>query len=67
MWRSRFLIPVVIYACAAIARAEAPNVVLITIDTTRADRMGFLGASFSAGNSAEEWLSHSGVYRIHDS
>jgi arylsulfatase A-like enzyme/thioredoxin-like negative regulator of GroEL len=43
MWRSRFLIPVVIYTCAAIARAEAPNVVLITIDTTRADRMGFLG------------------------
>jgi len=27
-----------------VAWAEAPNVVLITIDTTRADRMGFLGS-----------------------
>ncbi len=26
------------------ARAEAPNVILITLDTTRADRMGFLGS-----------------------
>ena len=25
------------------ARAEAPNIILITVDTTRADRMGFLG------------------------
>jgi arylsulfatase A-like enzyme/Tfp pilus assembly protein PilF len=27
------------------ARAEAPNVILITVDTTRADRMGFLGST----------------------
>src|SRR5437867_10729266 len=26
------------------AHAEAPNIILITIDTTRADRMGFLGS-----------------------
>lgn len=25
------------------ARAEAPNIILVTVDTTRADRMGFLG------------------------
>jgi arylsulfatase A-like enzyme/Flp pilus assembly protein TadD len=27
-----------------LARAEAPNIILITVDTTRADRMGFLGS-----------------------
>jgi len=27
---------------AAFARADAPNIILITVDTTRADRMGFL-------------------------
>lgn len=26
-----------------LARAEAPNIIVITLDTTRADRMGFLG------------------------
>src|SRR5712664_5000725 len=26
------------------AQAEAPNIILITVDTTRADRMGFLGS-----------------------
>src|SRR5438270_4321405 len=26
------------------ARAEAPNIIVITVDTTRADRMGFLGS-----------------------
>jgi choline-sulfatase len=29
---------------AGVAWAEAPNIILITIDTTRADRMGFLGS-----------------------
>ena len=28
---------------SATAWAEAPNVIFITVDTTRADRMGFLG------------------------
>ncbi len=32
--------------CASLsARAEAPNIILITVDTTRADRMGFLGST----------------------
>ncbi len=26
------------------SRAEAPNIILVTVDTTRADRMGFLGS-----------------------
>jgi len=29
---------------AAAARTQAPNIILITLDTTRADRMGFLGS-----------------------
>ena len=33
---------------AAAARAETPNIVLITVDTTRADRMGFLGSKLNA-------------------
>ncbi len=28
---------------ARFAWAEAPNIILVTVDTTRADRMGFLG------------------------
>jgi arylsulfatase A-like enzyme/Flp pilus assembly protein TadD len=33
-----------IFALAVIARAEAPNIIFVTVDTTRADRMGFLGS-----------------------
>ena len=29
---------------SVLSRAEAPNIILITVDTTRADRMGFLGS-----------------------
>src|SRR4249920_2847844 len=38
----RFLL-VLGFLGSAIAWAEAPNIVFITVDTTRADRMGFLG------------------------
>src|SRR5438876_2506664 len=30
------------------AQAEAPNIIFITVDTTRADRMGFLGSKLNA-------------------
>jgi arylsulfatase A-like enzyme/Flp pilus assembly protein TadD len=30
------------------AQAEAPNIIFITVDTTRADRMGFLGSKLGA-------------------
>src|SRR3954471_6877075 len=30
---------------SSLASAEAPNIILITVDTTRADRMGFLGST----------------------
>lgn len=35
------------FTCAliAISHAEAPNIILVTVDTTRADRMGFLGSN----------------------
>src|SRR2546421_1110739 len=33
---------------ATAARAEAPNIILITVDTTRADRVGFLGSTANA-------------------
>ena len=34
----------IILGASLTARAEAPNIILITVDTTRADRMGFLGS-----------------------
>jgi arylsulfatase A-like enzyme/Flp pilus assembly protein TadD len=43
---TRWLLSFVLLACAiAIAApAERPNIIVITLDTTRADRMGFLGS-----------------------
>jgi len=41
MWRA-FLFFILLIA--GVAWAEAPNIILITVDTTRADRMGFLGS-----------------------
>lgn len=44
MWVLRRLLGVGLLAgCAFAATASPPNILLITIDTTRADRMGFLG------------------------
>jgi arylsulfatase A-like enzyme/Tfp pilus assembly protein PilF len=41
----RFLVWAVLVLCAPLhAFAESPNIILITLDTTRADRMGFLGS-----------------------
>ena len=40
----RFLGLFLVAGFALAANAAPPNVVLITIDTTRADRMGFLGS-----------------------
>jgi arylsulfatase A-like enzyme/thioredoxin-like negative regulator of GroEL len=45
MWRSWFLFFPFIWSLTTLARAEAPNIVLVTVDTTRADRMGFLGCT----------------------
>ena len=33
----------VVLGASTLVRAEAPNIIFITVDTTRADRMGFLG------------------------
>ena len=41
----RLLLLILLLACApSLLRAEAPNIIFITVDTTRADRMGFLGS-----------------------
>jgi arylsulfatase A-like enzyme/cytochrome c-type biogenesis protein CcmH/NrfG len=42
--RHFLLIWLIVLAATLWARAEAPNIVFITLDTTRADRMGFLGS-----------------------
>jgi arylsulfatase A-like enzyme/Flp pilus assembly protein TadD len=43
--RRPFLVLLLFFvAGATCAQAEAPNIILITVDTTRADRMGFLGS-----------------------
>jgi arylsulfatase A-like enzyme/cytochrome c-type biogenesis protein CcmH/NrfG len=44
MRRSRLPFLLIILGAGLAARAEAPNIILITVDTTRADRMGFLGS-----------------------
>src|SRR5437899_4461370 len=43
MRRSFFLLFLLLLAARLPVHAEAPNIVFITVDTTRADRMGFLG------------------------
>ena len=41
----RWLMLLFLLGCGnALAAATVPNVIIITLDTTRADRMGFLGA-----------------------
>jgi arylsulfatase A-like enzyme/Flp pilus assembly protein TadD len=43
MPRSWFFAFITVLTASLAARAEAPNIIVITVDTTRADRMGFLG------------------------
>jgi len=44
MRRSWLPLLLIFLGASLVARAEAPNIVFITVDTTRADRMGFLGS-----------------------
>jgi choline-sulfatase len=44
MRRSFLLMLFLLLGTRALLRAEAPNIIFITVDTTRADRMGFLGS-----------------------
>src|ERR1700738_1756223 len=41
--RRSFVLLLLLIGARLSVRAEAPNIVFITVDTTRADRMGFLG------------------------
>jgi len=43
MLRSLLVLAIFAMCCSLAAFAAPPNIILITIDTTRADRMGFLG------------------------
>ena len=43
--RRSFLLTLLLVLCVPLLlRAEVPNIIFITVDTTRADRMGFLGS-----------------------
>jgi arylsulfatase A-like enzyme/Flp pilus assembly protein TadD len=44
MRRAIILCLLVLFPALAAAAADAPNIILITLDTVRADRMGFLGS-----------------------
>src|SRR5690348_468782 len=44
MRRARLPLLLIILGASLFAHAEAPNIVFITVDTTRADRMGFLAS-----------------------
>lgn len=40
----RCCLPILLLIAASLYAAEKPNIILVTLDSTRADRMGFLGA-----------------------
>src|SRR6266403_389131 len=44
MRRSFLLILLLVLGSRVLLRAEAPNIIFVTVDTTRADRMDFLGS-----------------------
>src|SRR5882724_12826368 len=44
MRRSFLFFLLAVLGASTFVRAEAPNIIFITVDTTRADRMGFLGS-----------------------
>src|SRR6266403_5622903 len=44
MRRSFLLILLLVLGSRVLVHGEAPNIIFITVDTTRADRMGFLGS-----------------------
>jgi arylsulfatase A-like enzyme/thioredoxin-like negative regulator of GroEL len=44
MRRPWWLILSLVLGVSVLSQAEAPNIILVTVDTTRADRMGFLGS-----------------------
>ena len=60
MCRSRLLLLLIILTASLAAHAEAPNIILITVDTTRADRMGFLGSKRGLTPNLDV-LAHQGV------
>jgi choline-sulfatase len=47
---------------AAARRAKPPNIILITLDTTRADRMGFLGSDHGLTPNLDVLAKHSVVF-----
>src|SRR6476620_5587194 len=48
MRRPLLILFLFLVAVATCAHAEAPNIIFITVDSTRADRMGFLGSKLGA-------------------
>jgi arylsulfatase A-like enzyme/thioredoxin-like negative regulator of GroEL len=64
MLRFRGLILFTICAAASSSFAEAPNIILITVDTTRADRMGFLGCTRGITPNLDA-LAHQGIVFEH--
>jgi phosphoglycerol transferase MdoB-like AlkP superfamily enzyme len=47
---------------SAVAQRSAPNIILITLDTTRADRMGFLGSKAGLTPNLDELAKQSVVF-----
>jgi arylsulfatase A-like enzyme/Flp pilus assembly protein TadD len=57
----RYLLCLICLAASALA-ASAPNIILITIDTTRADRMGFLGSKLGLTPNLDALANDSAVF-----
>ena len=60
MRRSFLLFFLIVLGASSFLQAEAPNIILITVDTTRADRMGFLGCKKGLTPNLDT-LAHQGV------
>lgn len=63
--RRAFCIPLLVTSClgtSASPQKTRPNIVLITLDTTRADRMGFLGSKRGLTPNLDELARHAAVF-----
>src|SRR6202045_3964868 len=61
MYLCRWLLCLLFLACSSLAAVAKPfNIILITLDTTRADRMGFLGSKLGLTPNLDE-LARRGV------
>jgi arylsulfatase A-like enzyme/Flp pilus assembly protein TadD len=58
----KILLTVFVIASSELVFAASPNIILITVDTTRADRMGFLGSQLGLTPNLDALAAHSLIF-----